>query len=426
MKVKKLFKLSNRYPVRLLILYSLTLLCAAGYSNSRAAEPISNAAIAEFEPALATRASGCITCHAKIDSNYITDFGYGDSYFFGNPRGKSTPGSFNGNIYGDFFGAEPNKTAWLTAEMNKEIIVPQARFDFDLSIAAPAKLAKQPSCQQALHANSLAKYLEAVENQKTNPAPVIEKKEVFIGAPGAATLESRFNINSASETNFKYLKDSSGISPDIAGIDLSSSKDYYTNSGEVVCDGDLFIRGTLFLNHAIIATTNGCRIYATGPIFLQHTVDFKSLSGAPDKTNLQLVSSVAILLGFGDKNCAAKAEASPLSTRLLASYALSSFVTRDANNKSISPKTVSQNIYDQAKLIPSLEDASCHDDTTGFSRILLNAPQIHSRYKGRFKGLVVAEFALFRPGKASLEFDAVFKEVPVLPLLKDSDYLIVK
>ena len=48
---------------------------------------------------------------------------------------------------------------------------------------------------------------------------------------------------------------------------------------------------------------------------------------------------------------------------------------------------------------------------------------INSRYSGKFKGLVIAEYALFWQGKTNFEFDPVFKEVPVLPVLKDSDYL---
>ncbi|MDM7996484.1 MAG: hypothetical protein QUT30_12475 [Acidobacteriota bacterium] len=37
-----------------------------------------NPAITEFEPAVAVRAAGCITCHAKIRPGIITDFGYGE------------------------------------------------------------------------------------------------------------------------------------------------------------------------------------------------------------------------------------------------------------------------------------------------------------------------------------------------------------
>jgi hypothetical protein len=101
-------------------------------------------------------------------------------------------------------------------------------------------------------------------------------------------------------------------------------------------------------------------------------------------------------------------------------------LTRASAGKSISPQEFGKSIYDQGKLIAELEDAACHDENISFSRLLLNAPQVHSRYKGAFKGLVIAEVALFRLSKSNFEFDPVFKEVPVLPRLKDSDYLQVQ
>jgi hypothetical protein len=420
------------------MLFVLLVAALTGDENGRSAVKIAesspaaqssrtaNVLIAEYEPALAVRAAGCITCHAKINSRFITDFGYGDSYFFGNPRSGNALGPFGGNIYGDFFGGEPNKTGWLTAEISKGIVVPRANLEFNLLEAAPAALANQPAYREALQASSLAKYLQAVEDQKATPSTVVEASRVFIGAPSPATIQARFNIAADSDVKIKFIKNDARNSPDIQGIVLNPGKDYYTNSKEVVCDGDLFVRGTLFLNQTTIATISGCRIYATGPIYLQKAVAYRSLVSAADNANLQLVSAEAIVLGIGEKNCDAKAGNSPLSTRLLASYARSSFVTRDASSKSISPQTISQSLYDNARRIDSLEDASCHDDNTSFSHILLNAPQVHSRYKGRFYGIVIAEFALFRQGKSSYEFDPVFKKVPILPLLKSSDYLLVE
>jgi hypothetical protein len=44
---------------------------------------------------------------------------------------------------------------------------------------------------------------------------------------------------------------------------------------------------------------------------------------------------------------------------------------------------------------------------TCLAGILLNEPQVHSRYRGRFKGVVIAESALFRLGGSSFEFDPV-------------------
>jgi hypothetical protein len=415
LKMGKISVLTKRHFILPLFLFGLMIVCFAGPNN-----PSINTAITEFEPALAVRASACITCHAKIHPSYITDFGFGDSYFFGNPSGGAKFGSFDGHIYGDFYGGEPNKTGWLTAEIGKRIIVPQAGFNFDLK-AAGSKLDKS-NYQEALQSTSLAQYLQALENRKTKPASVIEKKRIFIGAPDAETIETRFGMAHGTAEPFKYIKNDSS-SPGFSGIGLNSRKEFYTNTQEILCDGDLLVRGTLFLNHATFATKNGCRIYATGPIFVQNGVAYKNLGGQADNTNLQLVSAQAILLGVGDKSCDATSTESPLSRRLVSGYAVSTFMTRTSTGKSISPQELGKSIYAQGKLIVALEDAGCHDDTIGFTRLLLNAPQIHSRYKGAFKGLVIAEFALFRLSKGNFEFDPVFKAVPVLPRLKDSDYL---
>ncbi len=53
----------------------------------------------------------------------------------------------------------------------------------------------------------------------------------------------------------------------------------------------------------------------------------------------------------------------------------------------------------------------------------MDAPQVHIRYKGQFKGVVIAEPAISRFGRSEFEFDPVFKIVPVLRMLKPSDYL---
>lgn len=101
-----------------------------------------------------------------------------------------------------------------------------------------------------------------------------------------------------------------GRSP-LSGIGPGSNPSFFTNTGEVVCDGDLLVRGTLFLNQPVIATRTGCRIYATGPAFLQGAITYKTRDGSADKANLQLVSAKAILLGLGDKSCDATYKDSP-------------------------------------------------------------------------------------------------------------------
>jgi hypothetical protein len=428
MNQRSLSEAARRTAILPLFPAALLLLCFAVYGG----DPLPlktdegpgspNPVIAEFEPALAVRAPACITCHAKIRPSIITDFGYGDRYFFGNRAGGGKFGTFDGHVYGDFYGSEPDKTGWLTAEIGSKIIVPEAGFDFDLA-SAGAKLSNLYKIP--LQAKTLAQYLKDLEKQKKAPATVIEKKAVFIGAPAAATLDARFNIAPGSDAKTKYLKGDNST-PEIQGIGLSADNVFYTNTGEVVCDGDLLIRGTLFLNNATISTKTGCRIYSTGAVFVQGGITYRNRGKSTDETNLQLVSSQAILLGVGDKSCDPTYKDSPLSRRLVSGYAVSTFMTRDATGKAVTPQTWGQSIYAQGKSITALEDAGCRDDKIGFSRLLLNAPHVHCRFKGNFSGIVIAEFALFRLGKSNFEFDPVFKRVPVLPRLKDSDYLAVQ
>ena len=281
------------------------------------------------------------------------------------------------------------------------------------------------SYQEALKAASLAEYLRALESKKNKPASVIEKKKVFIGAPDTETLEAGFKIKPGDNIDFKYIKTNPDTSPDIKGIELSKSGNYYTNTGEIVCDGDLFIRGILFLNKPFIVTKTGCRIYATGPVFLQDELTFKNSDGTIDQSNLQLVSAEAIFLGVGHRKCNTKVDADPLSLRLLKTPALPSIFTRTQCSNNVTPERFMRELYDKAALVP-LEDSSCHNTAVSFSRLLLNAPIINSRYSGKFNGLVIAEYALFYQGKTNFEFDPVFKEVPVLPVLKEDVYLLIE
>jgi len=43
---------------------------------------------------MAVRAANCVQCHAQISSNFVTDFGYGDSYFFAHDKTNPTSGDW--------------------------------------------------------------------------------------------------------------------------------------------------------------------------------------------------------------------------------------------------------------------------------------------------------------------------------------------
>lgn len=397
-----------------------------------------------LEPALAVRASGCVTCHAQVDSKYITDFGYGSPYFF---AGSSNPFT---NAPQDFYG-DHHASSWSSSIIRNDIIVPAnaalgrpLRPLVQALEAAPISL--PPSYKDlppfAATVDTLKKYLQAWENIKNpaNPTRVVEKQTVFIGAPNTATLIARTGIGSNST---KFIKNNQS-SPALSGLDNRGA--YFQNAATgLVCDGDLTIQGTLFLKDLILKSTEGCRIYVTGAIFLQGPITYQKINAAlPDKNNLQLVSSRWISLGVGTSHCETAAtvghrwyyDAAQVGTNIDPfSHRINIYsgFTRSASTPAL--LTAEKAFFAQEiNKIPTgqggLEDASCRGGQNprqvSFNRLLLNAPRVDSRYTGQFTGVIIAEVPLLSLSNFSFRYDQTFNNVPVLPLLQPQDFLVVQ
>lgn len=378
-----------------------------------------------LEPALAVRASGCVTCHAVVDSKYITDFGAGSAYFFG---GTANPFSVApGDIYGDH-----GSTSWLSAKIKDNIIVPKVNIGRDLKQLISYHPDQNWKNESIFAATTLKQYVERIEAKKTTPAAVVEKNEIYIGAPAVDVLKQRTLIG-ASPT--KFIKNASG-SPDFEGLETKTG--YFQNAATgLVCDGDLVVQGTLFLKNVKVKTTDGCRIYATGPIFLQGAVTYEKIgAGMTNNTNLQLVSSRWISMGVGITHCESAINpgwysqnnpaGSPFAHRI---HTYSSYSRNTGYNDA---NVAAEKVYmeNEIKKIQGLEDASCHPGSNprqvAFERILINAPRVDSRYTGQVNGVIIAEFPLLALSSFSFKFDTIFNRVPVLPLLKSEDFLVVK
>lgn len=76
----------------------------------------------------------------------------------------------------------------------------------------------------------------------------------------------------------------------------------------------------------------------------------------------------------------------------------------------------------------SLKDATCRPEgrDVSFERLLLDAPQIHSRYLGPFKGSLIGEHVLMSLSQFTFQYDDVFSKVAVFPMINSSLYLEVK
>jgi hypothetical protein len=57
--------------------------------------------------------------------------------------------------------------------------------------------------------------------------------------------------------------------------------------------------------------------------------------------------------------------------------------------------------------------------TINFTRLLLNAPIVQSRYLGTISGVIVAEYVLPSLGSFQFQYDPVFNNVDAFPALKD-------
>lgn len=430
-------------------------------------------AINILKPALAIRASGCIMCHAEVHSNIVTDFGFGNDFYFG----QNVHASFawnDGSPYGDhdaflnYGNGHQGVGAWarlkffsgLNSNHTAKIIVPRA--------AIPN------GPRSATGKSSLKGYLQhrliASEYLATRSAQVEEKSNVYIGAPTSQRLQQVFLWGASDEVRgFKFFPHNHN-SWSLSGLNIGNNlpvQRLFSNDSALVCEGDLLIKGSLYLNRVRIRTRTGCRLYVTEDVLISGPIEYLTDVGADySLRNLQITSSRAIIMGLGNlwrngQHCeqdqsdsgywgyyknrlnwtagmtASQRQqfeeniADSAKYRLRYFWGIPNFFLRQASN----PSQLSEAIYSSLRIrVPNLLDAACEPEQRNvrFERILLNAPLIHSRYAGGIRGSVIAEFALMPLGLSQnqsrfrFEFDPVFSRVDILPMLKDQDFLKVQ
>ncbi len=374
--------------------------------------------LSDFQPALAIRGMGCIQCHANIKSNIITDFGYGNSYFFSANPDQSFWRS--GGIYGD----HQQNFNTMSLQADKSIFVPKA--------------AKLPSVVsgatgQTTLAGYVANQLSQSSDTNTRAVKVQEKSNMYIGAPTEADIVTAFQLKSVDR--YRYFKNAK---EDMVLEGLKDQTDFFEISGNFSCDGDLVLRGPVYIDSMNLKTAQGCRMYVIGSVFIYGPINYSLNS---DQNNLQITSTKAIAMGLGKvKNSANKfcesgsryeTDPSGYGTSSLTNR-LSSFWTVKGNflrQSATDASAFGTSVLAEASLIEkkkgSLMDAACRVETrsVSFEHILLNAPAIHSRYVGDVKGTVISEFAIMSLNQFKFEFDPVFQSVPVWPFLDSRKYL---
>lgn len=376
-----------------------------------------NEVINNMKPALVVRATGCIMCHSNIASNIITDFGYGGdgkgrNYFFGGYPNNGLPAGLTNtkgkSVYGDYDYSTGGNVNWggSTLTAGVEVIVPKAS-----------------TTGLDVEQSSLALYLKNIldRNINANGAQVKEVTSLHIGAP---TADKIISVSGVDAGGIKYKPTKNDTS--LVGLGLSDTRKYYTNKPQetIVCDGDVAIDGILWLNQPTIKTESGCRLYVTGSVFISGPITYVDVKA---NSNLQITSSKMVALGIGH-SCNNDQKSDSIEQRFTPGSSSDSnryngFFTRTLGQ----PLDMLAHLKAEANLVGLLKDATCGSGgrAIGFERLMVNAPIVHNRYQGRFKGLIISEIALLALKSLVYEFDPVFSnpKVLILPLLKNSDYL---
>lgn len=401
-----------------------------------------------LQPALAVRGMSCITCHSSVASNVITDYGYGSSWYFD----TASSDSFYADRLNDPTTHEANGLATLSLLNSSKIFVPAN--------------APSPAAIQSLYPgdNTLAKFIAArfTEGGITPASAVSEVASLKINLPTAARIRAVFN-NPAGVSS--YIKDTQN-SPDLSGLVYDSVHNAFQVSN-LVCDGDLYLSAPVIFDSATVQSVNGCRIYSTASIFIQGPLISSGYQGSANY-NTQLLSSESIWLGGGKMSSGGAFCDTDASNHAIGWYTSgngvdcsSSTYLNDARCDSLLNRAYQMQIRNtysnnystaaamsqvfnvqvfgasgdgtvavekkqvEASLGHSLLDASCGSQkrNIAFSRLLLAAPYVNSRYYGDFSGAIISDAALMSLGTFKFSFDPIFKTVSTFSLLDQNELI---
>jgi len=385
-----------------------------------------------IQPALVVRGISCITCHSNVSSTIVTDYGYGNSWYFDTVSSDS--------FYFDRLGLN-NGLDTLNLLNNSKIIVPTA--------TVPAAI------QSQFNVTTLSQFVQArfLQGSTNLASQVSEVTSLKINLPTTARIQAIFSNPAANQA---YLPDTQ-LSPALSGLTYDSTNKIFVIKN-LICDGDLYLGATVFFNNATVQSLNGCRIYSTGNIFIDTPIVSAAYNGSTNY-NTQLMSSQSIWMGAGRINngsfcekasgqptgwyaatadtgvdCTAAAnQANPacdtLSFRLASMLARNTYATAYATPTALSAMlgttgTVAKaRASVEANLGHVLFDAACTTGgrNTNISRLMLVAPYVNNRYSGDFSGSTIAEAALMSLGTFTYQFDPVFTKVSIFSLLDEGE-----
>lgn len=429
------------------------------------------------QPVLALRQASCVSCHAKISGDLVTDFAVGTKHFFGdNNFGDKNQARIAGYAFFPQTYQGLNITGRLVVPaLNIDSAYVRSKFGNPTSLTL-AKLLRTDINEPIFakdgtteNGSALLKTLHTIDPKRDRSLPgideLLETSSIKINPPNAALIEKTFqdqakiDVSSKGNISIKKAKNDNSVSG--FNIKAGKSENYVTNDKDTVCIGDVFVRGTLVLKDLRLNTSKeGCRLHVTGTVFITGGITY---TADEDNSNLQVVTPRPIFLGIrkieGRLGFAQMNEGYFDLKDVLAERDNVGDVVRDDSgpymlyysgimNKSNlsaisyqdSPEEDGPIDASKWQTLPgkSLSATNCsygelkanyncaitrNSDyerrSIDYKHVLFVAPEFHSRYHGLFRGSVIANSALFSLGELQFAFDPVLKTANVFPLIKE-------
>jgi hypothetical protein len=428
-----------------------------------------------FHPSLAVNKPYCLMCHSQVDGNFVSSLGATEGK---NDVSIFTHKKFGQMQFGDYLSNwtdHGGKLFSMTSFIKGTLFVPHLLLDDEAksSIKTVIKEAidgqavvKDSSPIKILDFTGLAsdlislltapltgaQYYHAISNFRTKEyldylrtgaytqktlepeLTVREVRTVKISAPAHSEIMAR--ISPDEKLHYYPQGDQASELKNFQSVVsiLKPENSYFSNLPDSVmeCDGDIFVDGVVFLKNLKLKTKFGCRIYATGTIFVngnlidgQGTHNGFLLVEPTAASALELTSVRGLTLGLG--YCDPTSNAS-IKKRLVFPSALKAPDEMLADVDILVGETASTSLMFDASDGVNNPEYKCSNYLANINRnvkfehILLNAPIIHSRYTGDFRGVIIADFVLWSLGKFKYQYDPIFDSVPILPMLPPESF----
>ena len=232
-----------------------------------------------LQPVLAVRNTGCIMCHAQVNGDLITDFGNGDPFVMGTDAISNHPNQVG--YYGPFASKHFifQGSGWQNSSIMGNVYVPDQQITNQALINAYVADTSNPTFNGTLsmlnflqggyvdtvYAPGVSSRVISTTNSSDITKPGLRgnfqtRETIWIDSPSSDEIRSLAQNTGAVQVvaNLGVIVTKASADTQVSGLNPSQSAKTFklivTNTGNVVCMGDVIIDGALFLNNLNLLT----------------------------------------------------------------------------------------------------------------------------------------------------------------------------